>query len=203
MSQQDVEQQSRRHFVENIGRYKIANAVPLGLIALCSLYLPGWRFMAICVAGNIVALAGMNIASRALSRAQGRRAAARWWRVYNGMALFSGVSWTACMLPVIKTLGHDMASMFVCVVIIVSIAITCMVVATERRPFSLFLFGAIACLLPQTIVYIDVLGPIPLVATIGLGPALIGLANAVRRQNHLMIRTQLQNQQLASSLEQA
>ncbi len=203
VSETDVERQSRQHFLDNIGHYQITNAVPLGLIGLCSLYLPGWRIMALCLLGNVAALLGMYLTSRMLRREPDQRKAARGWQVYEGLALLSGVFWSACMLPVITTLGRDMASMFVCVMIIVSIAVTCMVVATERRLFGFFLFGALVCLLPQTILYLDVIGPIPLVATIGLGPALIGLANAVRRQNHLMIRTQLEKQQLAGSLAKA
>lgn len=203
VSEEDITRLSRLHFLDNISYYQITNIVPLALIALCSVYLPDWRLMGLFLIGNAASLLGMNLVSRTIRQDQNPGRAGLWWRGYEMLALMSGLFWSACMLPVITTLGRDMASMFVCVVIIVSIAVTCMVVATERRLVTFFLFGALVCLVPQTIMYMAAIGPIPLVATIGLGPALVGLATAVRKQNHLMIRTQLEKQHLANSLSHA
>ncbi|HQS98443.1 MAG: hypothetical protein B7X90_12450 [Novosphingobium sp. 17-62-19] len=179
VSDEDVARLSRLHFLQNIAYYQITNIVPLALIALCSVYLPDWRLMALFLIGNAASLLGMNLVSRTIRQDQDPARAGLWWRVYEMLALMSGLFWSACMLPVITTLGRDMASMFVCVVIIVSIAVTCMVVATERRLVTFFLFGALVCLVPQTIMHMVEIGPIPLVATIGLGPALIGLGDTV------------------------
>jgi diguanylate cyclase (GGDEF)-like protein len=78
-----------------------------------------------------------------------------------------------------------------------------MVLATRKQLFTSFLVGFEVSLIPQTILYFDVLGPIPLMATLGLVPALIGLTDAVRRQTRLLIQTQLEKQRLADELTQA
>jgi len=203
VSDADVARLSRLHFLENITHYQVTNIVPLGLIGLCGAYLPGARLLTLFLVLNAATLVAMNLVSRAIRRGKHTAQSISWWRMYEALAMLSGVFWSACMLPVIDTLGRNIASMFVCVVIIVSIAVTCMVVATERRLVGYFLFGALVCLIPQTILHMAEIGPIPLVATLGLGPALIGLASAVRNQNHLMVRTQLEKQHLANSLSHA
>jgi diguanylate cyclase (GGDEF)-like protein len=107
------------------------------------------------------------------------------------------------MLPVVATLGTNINSTFVCVIIIVSVAVTSMVIATRWRGFLCFLAGVILCLLPQTIAYIDVIGPIPLLATIALGPALWGLGAPVYRQERSLIRAQLEMDHLTQELSRA
>lgn len=203
VAEADVDALSRKTFLENIPLSQATNLIPFGLIALCCLYLPDWRMMALFMTLNISSIVGMYLVTQRLRREPGAQSEHRLWRAYEVLAFLSGVFWAALMLPVIGTLGRDIGSMFVCVVIIVSIAVTSMVVATQQRAFLCFLTGVMLCLIPQTVMNIEVIGPIPLAATIGLVPALVALARAIRKQNRLMILTQLEKQALADELAHA
>lgn len=203
VAEDQVDQLSRQNFLEHIPLSNATNVVPFALIAICSFYLPEWRLMASLLCLNALALVAMYTVSRMLRTAPSHENSGALWRAYEAFAFVSGMLWAAKMFPVIATLGRDIASMFVCVVIIVAIAVTSMVVASQWRTFLSFLVGVMLCLIPQTVAFIDVIGPVPLLATLGLAPALISLASAIRRQNRLMIRTQLEKQQLADDLAHA
>ncbi len=179
------------------------NVVPFTLIAICCSSLADGKLLAVLLGLTAASAAAMFMVSGRLRKASIAQQSAFWWRVYEGLAFVSGLLWAGMMLPVITTLGQDLASMFVCVIIIVNVAVTSMVVATQLRQLLSFLAGVLLCLIPQTLAYLPIIGPIPLMATIGLGPALIGLTNAVRKQDRRMVRTQLENQQLADSLAEA
>lgn len=198
-----IELLSQRHFLDGIANWQSVNVVPLVLIGLCSLSLPDLRLTAALIALSGVCLAAMFAVSRALRRTENPPARRGLWRVYNALAFCSGGLWAGLMLPVVATLGTDINSTFVCVVIIVSVAVTSMVIATRWSGFVHFLAGVILCLLPQTVFYIAVIGPIPLMATIALGPALWGMAAAVYRQDRSMIRTQLEKEHLTQELSRA
>lgn len=203
VTEADIDQLSQRNFLEHIALSNVTNVVPFTLIGLCCSYIANGALLAAVLALNVAAVLGMYLISRQLRQVTSLPQSAFWWRVYEVASFASGVLWAATMLPVIATLGHDIAAMFVCVIIIVSVAVTSMVVASQWRTVLSFLAGVMLSLIPQTLAYLAVIGPIPLVATIGLGPALVGLAHAIRKQERLMIRTQLENQQLAESLAEA
>lgn len=198
----DVNRLSQRNFLQHIPLANVINIIPFALIAICSLYLPDWRLMAGLIAANAATVLAMFFVSRQLLRCDAERHRI-YWLVYDTMACVSGLIWASMMFPVIETLGRDIVSLFVCVVIIVSIAVTSMVVASQWRTFSAFLAGVMLCLIPLTFAYIDSTGPITLIATLGLAPALLVLAHGARLQNRLIIRTQLEKQQLADDLAQA
>lgn len=198
-----IELLSQRHFLEGIANWQPVNIVPLMLIAICSFSLPGWRLSAALIVLSGLCLAAMYAVSRFLRRAENPPAQRGLWLVYNVLAFCSGGLWAGLMLPVVATLGTDINSTFVCVIIIVSVAVTSMVIATRWRGFVHFLAGVILCLLPQTVYYIGVIGPIPLMATLALVPALWGLAAAVYRQDRSMIRTQLEKEHLTQELSRA
>lgn len=202
-----IEQLSQRHFLDGIANWQSVNIIPLALIGLCSLSLPDWRLTAVLIGLNVLCLAGMFIVSRLLGESANPPAELALWRAYDVLAFGSGALWAGLMLPVVATLGTNINSTFVCVVIIVSVAVTSMVIATRWRGFVHFLAGVMLCLLPQTIIHLDAIGPIPLVATLGLGPALWAMAGAVYRQDRALIRVQLEKdhlaQQLSCALEQA
>ncbi len=203
VSETEVDAASEQTFLQHIALSNVTNAVPFTLIAICSVYLPGWRIMAGLLVLNVAAMAAMYLVSRRIAAAQDGPHYRAGWRVYEGLAFLTGVLWSGLMLPIMPTLGHDIASAFVCVVIIVAVAITSMVLAPQWRSFVCFLSGVMLCLVPQTVAFIGVLGLIPLAATLGLVPALGGLALALRRQHRLMIRTQLENRRLADDLTHA
>lgn len=203
VSEAAVEQLSRASFLEHIALSHAMNLVPFALIGVCCLALPNWRLMVALLGINALALGAMSVVTQKLRRVVDAAQSRRLWQVYEATALIAGVLWAGLMFPVIATLGRDMASTFVCVVVIVAIAITSMVVGSQWRIFLAYLIGVMACLIPQTLLAIAEIGPIPLAATLGLAPALVGLAHAVRRQNLRLIRTQLERQALADDLADA
>lgn len=198
-----IELLSQRHFLDGIAHWQPVNIAPLMLIGLCSLYLPDWRLTAVMIALSVACLAGMFGVSKTLRNTADPPAQRGLWRIYNGLAFCSGSLWAGLMLPVVATLGKDINATFVCVIIIASVAVTSMVIATRWTGFVCFLAGVILCLLPQTIFHIDATGPIPMVATIALIPALWTLAAAVHRQDRAMIRTQLEKEHLSQELARA
>lgn len=198
-----IELLSQRHFLDGIANWQSVNLVPLVLVGICSLSLPDWRLTAALIILSGVCLAAMFAVSRFLRRAENPPSQRGLWRIYNALAFCSGGLWAGLMLPVVATLGTDINSTFVCVIIIVSVAVTSMVIATRWSGFVHFLAGVILCLLPQTIFYIDVIGPIPMMATVALVPALWGVAGAVYRQDRSMIRTQLEKEDLTQELSRA
>lgn len=198
-----IELLSQRHFLDGIANWQSVNIVPLMLIGILGLYQPDWRLTAALIALNGLCLAAMFAITRYLQRAENPPSKQRLWQFYNGLAFLSGGLWAGLMFPVAATLGKDINSTFVCVIIIVSVAVTSMVIATRWRGFVHFLAGVMLCLVPQTIAYIDLIGPIPLIATIALGPALWGLAAAVYRQDRSLIRVQLEKDHLAQELSRA
>lgn len=198
-----IELLSQRHFLDGIANWQSVNIIPLVLIGICSLSLPDWRLPATLIGLNALCLAAMFFVSRLLARSENPPAESGFWRAYNGLALCSGALWAGLMLPVVATLGTDINSTFVCVIIIVSVAVTSMVIAPRWRGFVHFLAGVMLCLLPQTIFYVGVIGPVPLIATLALGPALWGMAAAVYRQDRSLIRAQLEKEHLTQELSRA
>lgn len=198
-----IELLSQRHFLDGIANWQSVNIIPLVLIGICSLSLPDWRLTAVLIGLNTLCLAAMFCVSRVLAQSENPPAERGWWQAYDGLALCSGALWAGLMLPVVTTLGTDINSTFVCVIIIASVAVTSMVIATRRAGFVHFLAGVMLCLLPQTIFHMDLIGPIPLIATLALGPALWGMAAAVYRQDRSLIRAQLEKEHLTQELSRA
>ena len=198
-----IELLSQRHFLDGIANWQSVNVVPLALIGMLGFYQSDWRPTGVLIALNILCLGAMFVITKYLRGADNPPSKRSVWRVYNGLAFCCGGLWAGLMLPVVETLGTNINSTFVCVIIIVSVAVTSMVIATRWSGFVHFLVGVMLCLLPQTIAYMNVIGPIPLIATIALGPALWGLASAVYRQDRSLIRTQLEKEHLAQELSRA
>ncbi len=203
VSEADIDTLAQRNFLEGITLSQATNIVPFVLIGLCTLALPDPRLMTLLLVINAAIIGVMYLISQRLRRMAEPHNALNLWRLYDAFAFMSGVGWSAMMAPVVTTLGRDIASMFVCVVIIVSVAVTCMVVAAQWRATLLFMMGVMLCLIPQTVWYMDQIGPIPLLATLGLAPTLFGLAYAVRQQGRSVLRTQLEKDQLAEELARA
>lgn len=199
----DIDALAQRNFLDGIALSQATNIVPFALIGLCALALPDPRLMGTLLVVNAVLIMGMYLVSQRLRRLVAPQNAQGLWGLYNALAFLSGIGWSSMMFPVVTTLGRDIASMFVCVVIIVSVAVTCMVVAAQWRATLLFIAGVMLCLVPQTIWYMPDIGPIPLMATLGLGPTMYGLAYAVRRQGRNVLRTQIEKDRLADELARA
>ncbi len=198
-----IELLSQRHFLDGIANWQSVNIIPLVLIGMFSLSLPDWRLTAALIGLNVLCLAAMFLVTRLLRQSENPPAETWSWRAYNGLAFCSGGLWAGLMLPVVTTLGKNINSTFVCVIIIASVAVTSMAIATRWHGFVHFLGGVMFCLLPQTIFYAGVIGPIPLIATLALGPALWGMACAVYRQDRSHVRVQLEKDHLAQELSSA
>lgn len=203
VAETDIDAVSQEHFLANNPLSLATYIIPLALIAVCSVSLPDWRVMAGLLVINVTIVLAQLGLNQAIRKAQTPLQTQRLWRAYEGLMVLSGVGWAALMQPTVETFGRNIASMFVCVIIIVTIAITAMASATQWRSFIAYLIGSMVCLFSQTILYYGIIGPVPLLATIGLVPSLIALAHMFRKQSRLMIRTQLENQCLANELTRA
>lgn len=170
------------------------------LIGLCSLYQPDRMLTAILIALTVACLAVMFAVGQRLRRSEDPASQGRLWRLYNRLSFCSGALWAGLLLPVAPSLGDDISSTFVCVIVIASVAITSMMIAPRWTVFAHFLAGLVLCLLPQTIILLDVIGPIPLMATIALVPTLWGPAKAVYKQDRSLVRIQMEKQDLAQEL---
>ncbi len=191
------------NFLASIGYFQFTYLIPLALIGLCSLSLPDLNRMLWLIVANtavIVSLYGLVVLMR---RSQSSDRVARLWRFYEGLALLSGLCWALMMLPVIDSLGDDIQSMFVCLIIILTISISCIVTASQQRVPLIQLAGFQIGLLPQTLLFMDEIGPIPFVATLSLIPTIILLVRNVRRQTRTLIGTQIEKQRLAERLGDA
>ena len=198
-----VEHLSQTYFLNGIIQWQTVNLLPLLLIGLCALDLPDWRPTAAMIVLIIACLLTMFASVRQLRSTPNPPAETGLWRRYNIQSFCLGGLWAGLMLPVTPTLGTSIASTFVCVIIIASVAITSMVLATRWATFMHFIAGVIGFLLPQTVFYLGAIGPIPLIATIGLGPGMWAMAKAVHTQDRALIRTQLEKEYLAQELAQA
>lgn len=198
-----IERLSQRHFLDGIASWQPVAAAPLVLIGLCSLYQPYRILIAIVIALTAACLAVMFAVSQRLRRSENPTAQGRLWRLYKGLYFCAGALWASVLLPVAPSLGENISSTFVCVIVISSVAITSMVIAPRWAVFVHFLLGLVLGLLPQTIILMNVLGPIPLMATVALVPTLWGLAKAVYKQDRSLVRTQMEKQDLAQELARA
>lgn len=198
-----IELLSQRYFLDNIAHWQSANLLPLVLIGLCNLGRPDFGMVLSIIAANAACMIAMHAICKQLRTHDDPPAQHRAWRLYQGLALVSGVLWAGLMLPVAATLGKDIASTFVCVIIIATVSVTSMVIATRWNGFIAFASGFFICLLPQTLWFVEVIGAIPLVATIAFMPALWSLASAVRRQDRSLIRVQLEKEDLTTELAHA
>ena len=199
----DIDGLSRDNFLRNMPSSLATAIIPFAMLALCCLQISQWHVMAALLLLHGGVLGAMLYLSRRILAARSAMRKRILWQSYTFLSGLSGVLWAACMLPVATSLGQDIAAMFVCIVIIVSVTVTAMVIATQWSAFLAFLSGFMACLLPQAVVYLGVIGPIPLIATLGLAPALIGLARVVRKQDRDMLTVQLERQLLADDLSRA
>lgn len=199
----DIASISRENYLRNMPRSLATAVVPFALLLVCGLQLAQWPLMVAVLSLHAAVLGAMWYVSRRILAARSSLQRSLLWRGYRLLSLFSGALWASCMLPVVTIMGQDIAAMFACIVIIVSVTVSAMIVATQKDAFVAFLSGFMVCLLPQTVVYLEVIGFIPLIATLGLAPALIGLGDAIRKQDQTMLAIQLERQHLADKLAEA
>ena len=200
VSDADIDRVTLQNFLKAIKTASLSNAVPFFLIGLCGLSLDNWQPLALTVLLAAAILAGMWLTAGKIERDLDNGDASKSIRIYQALSLLSGGIWGAMMAPVAPTLGSSIESMFVCVLIIASAMITCVVCADQRR-FSLpFLAGFELVLVPVSLWYSDVIGFIPAIATLTLVPVALTLTQVVRTQSRLIVRTQLENKLLADQL---
>lgn len=196
----EIDRVTLRNFVKGIRTASKANIVPFALIGLCSLSLANpWTLMAlVALSAGVIAIMGRVAGKIGEGLARGRPEKAI--RQYEILSVVSGALWGAKMQPVAGTLASSLESMFVCVLIVASAIITCVVCADQRRFLFAFLVGFETVLVSICLWNIESLGFVPLIATLSLIPVGLTLAHVVREQNRLIVRTQLENKILADQL---
>lgn len=200
VGEDDIDRVTLENFLKAIKTASVANAVPFLLIGLCGLSLDNWRPLALIVAAAALTLAAMRAVAGRIERGLRAGDATLSIRLYQALSVLSGGLWGAMMAPVAGTLGTNLESMFVCVLIVASAMITCVVCADQRR-FSLpFLAGFELVLVPVSLWHSSVIGFVPAIATLALVPVALTLTNVIRAQSRLIVRTQLENKLLADRL---
>jgi diguanylate cyclase (GGDEF)-like protein len=200
VSESDIDRVTLQNFLKGIKTASFANIVPFFLIGLCGLSLDNWQPLALIVLLATAVLVAMCRTAGKIERDLKTDDASRAIRLYQVLSIVSGGLWGAMMAPVAQTLGTNIESMFVCVVIIASAMITCVVCADQRRFALPFLAGLELVLVPVSLWHSDVIGLIPTIATLALVPVALTLTNVVRTQTRLIVRTQLENELLADQL---
>lgn len=200
VSDSDIDRVTLQNFLRGIKTASLSNAVPFFLIGLCGISLDNWQPLALIVLLAAAVLGTMWITAGKIERDLETGDASRAIRLYQALSLLSGALWGAMMAPVAHTLGTNIESMFVCVVIIASTMITCVVCADQRQFALPFLAGFELVLVPVSLWHSDVIGLIPTIATLGIVPVALTLTNVVRSQSRLIVRTQLENKVLADQL---
>lgn len=199
-SESEIDRATLRNFVKGIKTASRANIVPFALIGLCSFSLASpWALISLVFLSAAV-IGIMSLVAGRIGQALARGDASVPVRQYELLSVVSGGLWAAKMQPVAATLGSSIESMFVCVLIVASAIITCIVCADQRRFLYAFLAGFEAVLVSICIWNFSVLGAVPLIATLSLVPVGLILAHVVRAQNRLIVRTQLENKILADQL---
>lgn len=200
VSERDIDRVTLQNFLKGIKTASFANVVPFSLVGLCGLSLDNWQPLALIVLLASAVLGAMWLTAGKIERDLETGDASRAIRLYEILSVVSGGLWGAMMAPVAHTLGTNIESMFVCVVIIASAMITCVVCADQRRFALPFLAGLELVLVPVSLWHSDVIGLIPTIATIALVPVALTLTHVVRTQTRLIVRTQLENKMLADQL---
>ncbi|MEH6789123.1 GGDEF domain-containing protein [Parasphingorhabdus sp.] len=122
---------------------------------------------------------------------------------YVALETLSGAVWGLMMLPVTAVLGQGLGPLFVCLTLIVTITISAMINASVRILSIGVIVGFIATLLPQTIYFYEILGPLPLIATLLLPPSLLWMTDLQSKQARAALLNELEKEYLAFHLEEA
>lgn len=200
VSERDIDRVTLQNFLKGIKTASFANVVPFSLVGLCGLSLDNWQPLALIVLMASAVLVAMWLTAGKIERDLETGDASRTIWLYQALSVVSGGLWGAMMAPVAHTLGTNIESMFVCVVIVASAMITCVVCADQRRFALPFLVGFELVLVPVSLWHSDVIGLIPMIATLALVPVTLTLTQVVRTQTRLIVRTQLENKMLADQL---
>ena len=200
VSERDIDRVTLQNFLKGIKTASFANVVPFSLVGLCGLSLDNWQPLALIVLLASAVLVAMWLTAGKIERDLETCDASRAIRLYQALSVVSGGLWGAMMAPVAQTLGTNIESMFVCVLIVASAMITCIVCADQRRFALPFLVGFELVLVPVSLWHSDVIGLIPTIATLALVPVALTLTQVVRTQTRLIVRTQLENKMLADQL---
>lgn len=200
VSERDIDRVTLQNFLKGIKTASFANVVPFSLVGLCGLSLDNWQPLAFIVLLASAVLVAMWLTAGKIERDLETCDASRAIRLYQALSVVSGGLWGAMMAPVAQTLGTNIESMFVCVLIVASAMITCIVCADQRRFALPFLVGFELVLVPVSLWHSDVIGLIPTIATLALVPVALTLTQVVRTQTRLIVRTQLENKMLADQL---
>jgi len=200
VSDADIDRVTLQNFLRGIKTASFSNAVPFLLIGLCGISLDNWQPLALIVLLATAVLVAMWVTAGRIGRDLETGDASRAILFYQVLSVASGGLWGAMMAPVAHTLGTNIESMFVCVVIIASTMVTCVVCADQRQFALPFLAGFELVLVPVSLWHSDVIGLIPTIATIAIVPVALTLTHVVRSQSRLIVRTQLENKMLADQL---
>lgn len=158
---------------------------------------------ALIAAQAILQFVVATIARALRGRTEAERPDRLLFATYVGAEGLSGAVWGLMMLPVAAVLGQGLGPLFVCLTLIVIITISSMMPASVRALSIAVVAGFFATLFPQTIYFYDILGPLPVIATLILPPSLLWMTDLQAKQAKAALVNELEKEQLAVNLEEA
>lgn len=194
----------QRQSLENFLGTQWVTLIPIILLACASFFISDGTLLLAILGLQGAALLAMRQTAKAVLAAldEGRDPKPAIARRTLSVAA-SGATWGLAMLPVADRLDQGVAPMFVCLILVVTVGLSAMLSGLVPRYVYAGVAGFTATLLPQTIIFLPQIGPIPLVATLGYAPALIALVRGTGQQAMLSLRRDLENRQLAEQLQSA
>ena len=200
----DIKRAILKNYFDLRARIWWMNFISLTLVAFCALVGDPPALIWWLIAGQtVVSIVSHLLLDTPHRNADGSVRAERHVLLVAGVMLIEGGLWGLMMLPFAKTLGSDVASTFVCTILIATICIACTLNALRPLRVSAYFAGFFIALFPQCIVFFDIIGPLPLLSTLGLIPAVFSLAHSVRQQAMQTLMTQLENEKLSEQLAES
>jgi diguanylate cyclase (GGDEF)-like protein len=201
---QEIERALLKQLLENYRTAQRPVLVPMLMLIFSAFYIEKTGLMLSLLAAQGFIQLELAFYTRKLLRAMERgEAEARPMGMRLLCVWLSGLGWGLMMLPIVQTLNWGIAPMFVCIILVITNGLSAVMTSTVPKFLYAALGGFVGAMLPQTIYLYDLLGPVPLIAVLGLGPALVWLSSGIARQARKSMRNQLQNEVLARQLKTA
>jgi len=198
-----ISHKTLQNYLVHVGHGRPILYIPVLLLLLCASRIESPHFLVLTVTAQAAVLFAQTICAQKLTKNLAAGTGPISTHSFTFLCFLSGSLWSAAMLPVSAIIGKDVIATVVCVLLLITVSLTCAVMAAQRRFVIAFLSGFAVFLLPQWIYYRDDNGLIPLAGTITLTLILNWLSLGIRVQARHAIKVQMENEILASQLAEA
>lgn len=183
--------------------YQLVKLVPFVLIFACSLSMPdpaAVKLLYIFMAVAVCVVLNLYYTSVMAARATDVARQTQLWHRYIWATFLSGASWGLLALPAIPSVVNHLSSTLILVIILITVALTSMIIAPHWRTFQSFLTGFMLTMVPAMASVASETGYLPVLGSVGMGFALYGLGYSIRQQDRKATAMQLEKAALADEL---